>query len=54
MFGINDFYFHEAGSRTDLLVKAGLTVEKISQMIIEKMSPPNTCYEKTQQPSLQL
>jgi transketolase len=35
MFGVNDFYFHEAGSRKDLLAKAGLTIEKISQIIIK-------------------
>jgi transketolase len=36
-FGINDFYFHEAGSRKDLLAKAGLTVENISKKIFNVM-----------------
>jgi len=38
LFGINDFYFHEAGSRKDLLAKAGLTVENISGTIVETLS----------------
>lgn len=52
-FGINDFYFHEAGSRKDLLAKAGLTVEQVSQTIIEKITSANIYYEKTQRPSFQ-
>ncbi len=35
MFGINDFYFHTTGTRKDLLSMAGLTVEQISQTIME-------------------
>ncbi len=31
IFGINDFYFHEAGPRKELLAKAGMTVEKITR-----------------------
>lgn len=49
MFGINDFYFHEAGSRKDLLAKAKFTAETISQVIIEKMPQTNVHYEKNNQ-----
>lgn len=35
IFGINDFYFHEAGSRKDLLAKAELTVEPIVNKVRE-------------------
>ncbi len=47
MFGINDFYFHEAGSRKDLLAKAGLTTETISQAIIKKLEYTNKSYQYT-------
>lgn len=45
-FGINDFYFHETGSRKDLLSKAGLTVESIAQVIRKTMTthPNNARY----------
>lgn len=39
VFGINDFYFHETGSRQDLLAKAGLTSEKICAEITTVLSP---------------
>lgn len=36
-FGINDFYFHEVGTRAYLNKKAGLSVEKIGNEIAEKL-----------------
>lgn len=36
-FGVNDFYFHEAGSRSYLKEKAGLATENIASIIMQKM-----------------
>lgn len=44
-FGVNDFYFHEAGSRSYLKEKAGLAAENIASIIMQKMKVshvPNT------------
>lgn len=36
-FGVEDFYFHEAGSRNFFKEKAGLSVQVIAQKIMEKL-----------------
>ena len=37
-FGIDDFYFHEAGSRDFLKEKAGLSVERVVEVIFRKLN----------------
>lgn len=38
IFGVDDFYFHEIGSRVYLQGKAGLTVDKICGEILQKLN----------------
>ncbi len=37
-FGVNDFYFHEVGSRKYLQEKAGLNIQAIASQIIQKIT----------------
>lgn len=38
IFGVDDFYFHEIGSRSYLQNKAGLSVDKICGEIMRKLN----------------